>query len=66
VAVRVSLAHPFTERFALKDEEEIEPLVRIAAGLALAEIQPSRVGISKRIKTLRRNFNQLLRQALSR
>ena len=66
VTVRLSMSHPFTERFALKDEEELEPLVRIAAGLALAEIAALDVGISKRIKTLRRNFNQLLRQALSK
>ena len=66
VTVRVSMAHPFTERFGLRDEEEIEPLVRIAAGLALAEIAALDVGISKRIKTLRRNFNQLLRDALSK
>lgn len=66
VTVRVSMSHPFTERFGLKDEEEMKPLLRIAAGLALAEITAIDVGISKRIKTLRRNFNQLLRQALSK
>ncbi|MBL8695878.1 MAG: ATP-binding protein [Planctomycetes bacterium] len=66
VTVRVSLSHPFTERFALKDEEEIEPLIRIAAGLALAEVAAIDVGVSKRIKTMRHNFNQLLREALSK
>ena len=66
LTVRVSMSHPFTERFALKDPEEMEPLVRIAAALALAEVAALDVGVSKRIKTLRRNFNQLLREALAR
>jgi len=66
VTIRLSMSHPFTERFGLKDGEQIEPLMRIASALALAEITALEVGISPRIKTLRRNFNQLLRQALAK
>ena len=37
VTVRLSLAHPFMERFGGATQEHIEPLLRVAAAIALAE-----------------------------
>ena len=65
VHIRINLAHPFSERFALHDEEELEPLLRIAAGLVIAEITAREAGAPASVQTIRRNFNQLLREALS-
>ncbi|MBX3468650.1 MAG: ATP-binding protein [Planctomycetes bacterium] len=63
IRIRVNLAHPFSERFALLDEDELEPLLRLAAGLTIAEITARESGASG-VPTLRRNLNQLLRDAL--
>ena len=65
IDVRVSLAHPFMERFAGVSDECIEPLIRIAAALALAEIVARDSGV-RGAGTLRRNINKYLRDVLSR
>lgn len=65
LAIRVSTAHPFMLRFAANGAEEIEALLRIAAALALAEVR-ARDGGLKKAGTIRRNVNQLLREALSK
>jgi hypothetical protein len=65
VGVRLSIAHPFTERFAGAELENIEPLLRIAAAIGLSEIVARDSGV-KQAGTLRRNINELLRDALSR
>jgi hypothetical protein len=65
VTIRMNLAHPFSERFGLGQEQDIEPLVRIAAGYAIAEITALEAGVSQGVRTVRRNFNELLRAALS-
>jgi hypothetical protein len=67
IKIRVNLGHPFSERFALarEDEEDIAPLVRIATALSIAEITALESGASPSVRTIRRNFNRLLREALS-
>jgi hypothetical protein len=65
VTIRLNLAHPFSERFGLRDEDEFEPLVRVAAGLAIAEVTAVESGAAA-AATVRRNFNQLLREALGK
>lgn len=62
--IRVSMAHPFMIAFAQTDADMIEPLLRIAAALSLGEKLARRAGI-KSAGTLRRNMNQILREALS-
>lgn len=63
VSVRLSLAHPFMERFGGADAESIEPLLRVAAALGLAEIASRDRGV-RGAGTIRRILNELLREAL--
>lgn len=65
LTVRVALAHPFMERFSGADPDRIEPLLRVAAGLALAETSARASGV-KYPGTIRRNLNEFLRDALSK
>ncbi len=65
VGVRMSLAHPFMERFGGSEAEDIEPLLRLAVALALAEKAAYDSGVES-ASTIRRNVNELLRHALSR
>jgi hypothetical protein len=64
IEIRVSLAHPFMINFAQIDSEDIEALLRVAAGLALAEKLARQAG-QKYTGTIRRNLNDILREALS-
>jgi len=63
--VRLSLEHPFMRHFSQAGGEEIEPLLRLAAGIAISE-KASRLAGVKLAGTLRRNLNQLLKESLSR
>jgi hypothetical protein len=65
VGLRLSLAHPFMERFGGTSAAQIEPLLRVAAALGLAEVA-ARQGGMRMAGTIRRNINQLLRDALSK
>jgi hypothetical protein len=65
VGVRLSITHPFTERFMGSDGGGIEPLVRIAAAIGLADIAARSSGV-RGAGTVRRNINELLRNALSK
>jgi hypothetical protein len=62
--IRVSMAHPFMVRFAQTDTEDLEALLRVAAALGLAEILARDSGVRK-AGTVRRNVNDILREALS-
>ena len=63
LGLRMSLAHPFMQRFAGADSEKIEPLLRLGIALCLAETI-SRES-SAPIGGVRRNINELLRRALA-
>lgn len=65
LGVRLALAHPFMERFGGTTAEQIEPLLRVAAALALAETAARASGV-RLAGTVRRNLNEYLRDALSR
>lgn len=65
IEIRVSMAHPFMVSFAQTDSDQIEALVRVAAAMALAE-KLARLSGVRMAKTIRRNVNDLLRDALSR
>ena len=65
VGLRVSLVHPFMQRFSGADTDEIEPLLRIAAALGLAEVAARDSGV-RMAGAIRRNVNELLRSALWR
>jgi hypothetical protein len=65
ITVRMSLVHPFMQQFCRPDSAEIEALERVAAALGLAEITARDSGVPQ-YGTIRRNVNQLLREALSK
>jgi hypothetical protein len=65
ITVRMALAHPFMQRYCRAESSEIEGLERVAAALALAEISARDAGVPQ-YGTIRRNVNQLLREALSK
>jgi hypothetical protein len=62
--IRVSMSHPFMVRFAQVDAEDVEALLRVAAAIALAEVIARDAGVRK-AGTVRRNINDILREALS-
>ena len=64
IEIRVALAHPFMVNFAQTDPEDVEALLRVAAALALAE-KLARLSGQKYTGTIRRNLNEILREALS-
>jgi hypothetical protein len=65
ITVRMSLVHPFMQQFCRPDSAEIEALERVAAALGLAEVTARDSGVPQ-YGTIRRNVNQLLREALSK
>ena len=64
LAISVSVAHPFMVRFAQTDAEDVEAMLRVAAAIALAEIVARDSGV-RNAGTIRRNINDILRNALS-
>ncbi len=62
--LRLNCGHPFMERFAGSEAEQIEPLLRIAAAMAIAEIVTRDQGY-KNTGAVRRHVNELLASALS-
>lgn len=65
IEIRVSMAHPFMISFAQSDPDDVEAMVRVAAALALAEKLARNAGV-RMAKTIRRNMNDILREALAR
>jgi len=62
--IRINFAHPFMIRFVSPDGGEIIPFVRLAVGLAMAEITARESGV-RQAGTLRMNLNQILRTTLA-
>lgn len=58
LGILLSVSHPFTQRFGGSTAFEIEGLVRLAAGLAIAETTARRAGGP--IGSVRMNLNELL------
>lgn len=65
IRLRMSLRHPFSERYVGVNYENLELLTRIAAGLAIAEITAREAG-ARQAGEVRRRFNDLLSTVLSR
>lgn len=59
VGIRLSLIHPFMVQFAGTDNSKIEPILRMAAALGLAEVIAKESG-AKTQGEVRRNFNELI------
>ena len=58
--LRLSLIHPFSEKFSGVDGSNVEPLLRVAAALGLAEVVARNSGV-KYAGTIRKNFNEIIR-----
>lgn len=65
LGLRLSLRHPFMERFVGADPEKLEPLLRVAAALGLAEKVSRDAGVLM-AGAIRRKLNKILTLALSR
>lgn len=66
VALRVYIASPFMRRIVkLDDRDSLEPVLRIAAAMGLAEILARFSGAACGPGEVRRNINELLRSSLS-
>ncbi|MDZ7880431.1 MAG: hypothetical protein U5L45_22330 [Saprospiraceae bacterium] len=65
IRIRLSLKHPFMIQFAGTNKLVIEPLLRVAAALALSEVVAVESG-SNYAQRIRANVNKLLRDALSK
>jgi hypothetical protein len=63
--IRISMLHPFMVAFAQTSAEEIDAVIRIATAVALAEKLARSSGV-RHAGTVRRNLNDILRDALSR
>lgn len=63
--IRLAMAHPFMQQFAGPNLESLEPLLRVAAALALAETT-ARQGGHPMPGLIRMYVNDLLRNALSK
>ena len=59
VGIRLSLTHPFMVQYAGVDSVKIEPILKMAAAMGLAEIIAKESG-AKTQGEIRRNFNQLI------
>lgn len=64
IVIRLSLEHPFMQMFGGVDPESIEPLLRVAVAICLAEITSRDAGVTG-VSHVRRNINDLLRNALA-
>lgn len=65
LGVRMSLAHPFMQRFAGVDAERIEPFLRMAVGLALGEVIARERAEPGAWGKIRENVNEMLRRVLA-
>ena len=65
IRLRMSLRHPFSERYVGVSYENMELLTRFAAGLAIAEVTARDAG-ARQAGEIRRRFNDLLGNVLSK
>lgn len=65
IGLRLALAHPFMERFGGATADRLEPLIRLAAAIGLAEITARDSGV-RSAGVIRRNINSLLKDGLSK
>jgi hypothetical protein len=65
VHLRMFLRHPFSQRYAGAEYENLEVLVRIATAIVIAELTARQAG-AKFAGEVRRRFNELLRVVFSR
>ena len=64
IDVKISMTHPFMDKYAANDSESIDALIRIGASMALAEVLATEVGRTN-LASVRDLFNQILRESFS-
>lgn len=64
IDIRVSMVHPFMVRFAQEPTGDTNGFLRLAAGLAIAEVLATSSGV-RSAGTVRRNLNEIMSSALS-
>lgn len=64
LSIRIAMRHPFMVRFAQTNQDDVEAMIRMAAGLAVAE-KLARSGGVRYAGVIRRNLNEILRDGLS-
>lgn len=64
LSIRIAMQHPFMVRFAQTDREMVEAMIRVGAAFAVAEKLARNSGATY-AGTVRRNFNEVLREGLS-
>ena len=64
IVIQLAGAHPFMTRFAHRDPEVMQALVRVAAALGLSEALLRNIG-GPNPATIRRTTNDLLREVFS-
>lgn len=64
IDIRVSMVHPFMIRFAQEPSGDTNGFLRLAAGLAIAEVLATSSGV-RSAGTVRRNLNEIITSALS-
>lgn len=64
INIRLSLEHPFMARFRRPDHKDLEPVLRIAAAMAVAEIAAKNRGIQF-VGELRRSIDRILRNVMA-
>lgn len=64
LSIRIAMQHPFMIRFAQTNEQDVEAMIRVAAGLAVAE-KLARNSAVRYAGTVRRNLNEILREGLA-
>jgi len=64
LSIRIAMHHPFMVRFAQTSKAEVEAMIRVGAALAVAEKLARNSGVAY-AGTVRRNFNEVLREGLS-
>ena len=64
VTIRIGLAHPFMDKFVGPAAEALEPLVRVAIAIGLAEVSARDAGV-RGAGAIRTRINGLLRGSLS-
>ena len=62
--LRMNVAHPFLLRFVSPGGSELVMFARLAAALAISEVTARAAGVPQ-AGTIRRNLNQLLKDAFS-
>jgi hypothetical protein len=65
IGMRMSLAHPFMDRFCGDNLHTLEALMRLGAGICLAKTTAQDIGATM-TNTIIRNLNELLRNGLDR